>query len=170
MGKDCGARPWSQQAHKAPTEGVAKGHTEGVAEDNTKRVAREPTERVTGEPTQRTTELSTELSTEKSTGETPKFSSERSLPRSGLCDHYGVKMLRDSVQRGFPRVRARQLTPSMYVHLREAYMIDITNDIPSTPDAIGVKSATTKWSPQVLYANHSHHARSGRSHHCPKSR
>jgi len=79
-------------------------------------------------------------------------------------------MVRDSVQRGFPRARARQITPSKYVHVREAYVIDITNDTPSTPDAIGVNSATPKWSPRVLYANHSYDAGSGRLQHCPKSR
>ena len=41
-----------------------------------------------------------------------------------------------------PRPRARRISPSKYVHIREAYVIDITNDIPSTPDAIGVNSAT----------------------------
>jgi len=79
-------------------------------------------------------------------------------------------MLRDSVQRGFPRARARQITPSKYVHITEAYVIDIANDIQSMPDATGVNSVTPKWSPRVLYANHSYDARSGRSHHCPNSR
>ena len=44
------------------------------------------------------------------------------------------------------------------------------NDIPPTPDAIGVNFATPKWSPRVLYANHSYNAWSGSSQHCPKSR
>jgi len=41
--------------------------------------------------------------------------------------------------------------------------------MPPTPDAIGVNCATPEWSPRVLYANHSHDARSWRSQHCPKS-
>jgi hypothetical protein len=42
--------------------------------------------------------------------------------------------------------------------------------MPPTPDAIGVNCATHEWSPRVLYVNHSYDARSGISHHCPKSR
>ena len=60
-------------------------------------------------------------------------------------------MLRDSVQCGFPRATALQNTPSKYVLIREAYVIDIANDIPSTPDAIGVNSATPKWSVSFVY-------------------
>jgi len=61
-------------------------------------------------------DISGKLSTEKSTVESPKFSSDRSLPRSGLYDYYGVKMLRDSVQRGFQeRERAELHLVSMSI-------------------------------------------------------
>jgi len=44
------------------------------------------------------------------------------------------------------------------------------NDMPSTPDSIGVNCATPEWSPRVLYVNQSYDARSGSSQHFPKSR
>ena len=34
------------------------------------------------------------------------------------------------------------MTRRKYVHIREDYLIDITNDIPSTPDTVDVNSAT----------------------------
>jgi len=61
-------------------------------------------------------DISEKLSTEKSTGESPKFSSERSLPRSGLSDYCRVKMLQDSVQRGLrDRERAKLHLVSMSI-------------------------------------------------------
>jgi len=120
--------------------------------------------------------LPTEMATERSRKNAPKLSSNWLSPRSSPPRLYRMRnqeiarSANSMYKAGFPEQKRSCYIVSMTYRDVNVLELDQWYDIPPTPDATGVNSATSEWSPRVLYANHNYDTRSSSSDHCPQSR